>query len=177
MLTVTGSLFSSRRALVVGLFNDIACLASVWGFWVILAYMPGSPQLGFFAAGFLEGYVTSQSICDFAYDFETVTFDGNNTLRDVVVTFLRANVEWTATNTAKNNTQYWRQVPLEHAASSERRENWHPWVDFCSTRTAVVLLCVVGCVCPPALALVSWGGLCCSTRFTRVGCGASLCDA
>ena len=47
-----------------------------------------SRQLGFYAAGYLEGYVTSQSLCDFSYDFSQSAFDGNATQRDEVLNFL-----------------------------------------------------------------------------------------
>ena len=69
-----------------------------------------SQQLGFYAAGFLEGYVTAASICDFSYDFSVNAFAGNETYRDVVLSFLTKNYEWVQSNTQSNSSRYWQQV-------------------------------------------------------------------
>jgi hypothetical protein len=67
----------------------------------------------YFGMGFLEGYLTSQMMCDFTYNYELSTFNGNETQRDLVVDFLTKNYDWATAQVATNVTSvYWRQVCL-----------------------------------------------------------------
>ena len=49
-------------------------------------------------------------ICDFSYDLQVATFDGNTTARANVVSFLRTNMAWAVANANSNSTVYWQQV-------------------------------------------------------------------
>lgn len=71
--------------------------------------MAGSSLL-YYAMGFLEGYLTSQMMCDFTNNYESRTFGGNATLRDLVVTFVNDNREWAVAQAATNTSTYWQQV-------------------------------------------------------------------
>ena len=66
--------------------------------------------MGFYAAGYLEGYLTAESICDFSANIIANQFQGNETLERSAITFLRTNANWVKSNTQVNNTQYWEQA-------------------------------------------------------------------
>jgi hypothetical protein len=45
--------------------------------------------VGFYAAGYLEGYTTAASICNALYNVNTTAFGGNGTLRAAALQFLQ----------------------------------------------------------------------------------------
>jgi hypothetical protein len=72
---------------------------------------PSPSSLEYFAAGYAEGFATSALICDFSFNQQSVWFGGNATVRDMFVSFLTANYDWTAQQVAANNgSVYWTQV-------------------------------------------------------------------
>lgn len=77
---------------------------------VMCALPTGTPSLSAFAAGYLEGYVSSQLMCDFSYDLQAATFGDNVTQQDGAARFLRTNYRWAADNVASNSSVYWAQV-------------------------------------------------------------------
>jgi hypothetical protein len=49
-------------------------------------------------------------ICDFSYDLQNATFNGNLTQRALALQFLRTNMEWAEATASANNSAYWGQV-------------------------------------------------------------------
>ena len=103
---------------------SVAAAAVAAGFWrfcelseaqecrcVCVATAAGAADaVTYFAMGYLEGYLTAQMMCDFTYNYETSTFDGNMTLRGQVVTFLEQSYTWTMQQLQTNTSTYWKQV-------------------------------------------------------------------
>jgi hypothetical protein len=71
-----------------------------------------TPSLGAFAAGYLEGYMTNQQICDFAFNLNASSFVGEPAnLRNLTLQFLWDNYNWAVSMIhAENNSLYWAQV-------------------------------------------------------------------
>lgn len=69
-----------------------------------------TPQLGRYAAGFLEGFVTAAGICDFSFDLAAVSFGTNETLRALTAQFLRDNVDWVVSQVRSNSSAYWLEM-------------------------------------------------------------------